>query len=147
MFSCERSYAVCLCSRPSGSIAIWAATWQNQHNDCAQRRLWSAWASAQSDQSSLCAQWVAKDPSFLHANSPDWSNWADAQAHLSLRLAHTHVVAFDMSRLISVLSTVIVSLCSVNSNNQITFFFFFVVVVVVVVVVVLMFDSRAPGRQ
>ena len=26
---------------------------------CAQRRLRSAWASAQSDQSSLCAQWVA----------------------------------------------------------------------------------------
>ena len=30
-----------------------------------------AWASAQSDQSSLYAQWVAKDPSFLHADSED----------------------------------------------------------------------------
>ena len=40
----------------------------------AQRRLRSAWASAQSDQSSLCAQWVAKDPSFLHADSEDWSD-------------------------------------------------------------------------
>ena len=38
---------------------------------CAQRRLRSAWASAQSDQSLLCAQWVAKDRSFLHANSED----------------------------------------------------------------------------
>ena len=38
---------------------------------CAQRRLRSAWASAQSDQSSLCTQWVAKDPSFLHADSED----------------------------------------------------------------------------
>ena len=38
---------------------------------CAQRRLRSAWASAQSDQSSLCAQWVAQDPVFLHANSED----------------------------------------------------------------------------
>ena len=28
-------------------------------------------ASAQSDQSSLCAQWVAKDPNFLHADSED----------------------------------------------------------------------------
>ena len=37
----------------------------------AQRRLGSAWASTQSDQSSLCAQWVAKDPSFLHADSED----------------------------------------------------------------------------
>ena len=49
---------------------------------CTQRRLRSAWASAQSDQSSLCAQWVAKDPSFLCADSdpsirlggcPGWS--------------------------------------------------------------------------
>ena len=38
---------------------------------CAQRRFRSAWASAQSDQSSLCAQYVAKDPSFLHADSED----------------------------------------------------------------------------
>ena len=30
-----------------------------------------AWASAQSDQSSLCTQWVAKDPSFLLADSED----------------------------------------------------------------------------
>ena len=31
---------------------MWAASWQNQHNNlCAQRRLRSAWASAQSDQS------------------------------------------------------------------------------------------------
>ena len=38
---------------------------------CAQRRLRSAWASTQSDQSSLCAQWVAKNPSFLHADNED----------------------------------------------------------------------------
>ena len=36
---------------------------------CAQRRLRSA--SAQSDQSSLCAQWVAKCPGFLHAGIED----------------------------------------------------------------------------
>ena len=51
---------------------IWAASWQNQQNDlCTQQRLRSAWASAQSDQSLLFAQWVAKDPSFLHAASKD----------------------------------------------------------------------------
>ena len=33
---------------------IWATTWQNQQNECAQRRLRSAWASAQSDQSLRC---------------------------------------------------------------------------------------------
>ena len=50
----------------------WAASWQNQQNGmCAQRRLRSAWASAQSDHSLLCAQWVAKDPRFLHADSED----------------------------------------------------------------------------
>ena len=38
---------------------------------CAQRRLRSAWASAKSDQSSLRAQSVAKDRSFLHADSED----------------------------------------------------------------------------
>ena len=39
---------------------------------CAQWRLKSAWASTKSDQClSLCAQWVAKDPSFLHADSKD----------------------------------------------------------------------------
>ena len=38
---------------------------------CTQQRLRSAWASAQSDQSSLCAKWVAKDPRFLHADSED----------------------------------------------------------------------------
>ena len=37
-------------------LTKWAASWQNQQNGmCAQRRLTSAWASAQSDQSSLSA--------------------------------------------------------------------------------------------
>ena len=59
---------------------------------CTQRRLKSAWASAQSDQSSLCAPWVAKDPRFLHMDSKD-------SADLSLCWAHTHFVGFIMSRL------------------------------------------------
>ena len=48
----------------------------------------------------LCAQWVAKNPRFLHAGSEDWSDWADAQADPSLRWAHSHFVGFVMSRLI-----------------------------------------------
>ena len=60
---------------------------------CAQQRLRSAWASAQSDQSSLCTQWVAKDPSFRHADR------GNALADLSLRWAHTHFVGFVMSQL------------------------------------------------
>ena len=57
------------------------------------RQVWS--------ESSLCAQWVAKDQSILHADSEDWSDWADAQADLSLRWTHSHFVGFVMSWLIS----------------------------------------------
>ena len=45
--------------------------------------IWSDWS-----ESSLCAQWVAKDPSILHADSEDWSDWANARADLSLCWAH-----------------------------------------------------------
>ena len=48
-------------------------------------------------ESLLCAQWVAKDRRFLHADSEDWSDWADAQADLSLHWTHTHFVGFVMS--------------------------------------------------
>ena len=39
-------------------------------------------------ESLLCTQWVAKDPSFLHVDSKDWSDWADAQVDLSLPWEH-----------------------------------------------------------
>ena len=39
-------------------------------------------------ESSLCTQWEAKDTNFLHVDSEDWSDWADAQADLSLRWVH-----------------------------------------------------------
>ena len=45
-------------------------------------------------ESSLCAQWIAKNPSFLHADNEDWSDWADAQADLSLGWAHISVCWF-----------------------------------------------------
>ena len=62
---------------------------QNEQNDmCPQQRFRSAWASARSDQSSLCVLWVAKDPTFLHADSEDCSDWADAQVDLSHRWAY-----------------------------------------------------------
>ena len=82
----------------------------------AHRRLRSAWASAQSDQSLRCPHeeclgpqvlrafavrmknaWVLRYP--LSALRRLWSDWADAQADLSLRWAHTHFVGFVMSRL------------------------------------------------
>ena len=40
-------------------------------------------------ESSLCAQWVAKDPRFLHKDSEDSDpTGTDAQAELNLRWAH-----------------------------------------------------------
>ena len=49
-----------------------AASRQNQQNGmCAQQRLRSASASAQTDQSSPCALWVAKDPMLLHVDSEE----------------------------------------------------------------------------
>ena len=52
---------------------------------CLFRPVWSEY--------SLCAQWVAKGPSFLHAGS-------DAQADLTLRWAHMPFCWFVMRRLI-----------------------------------------------
>ena len=46
-----------------------ATTWQNQQNECAPSE--DSGTSAQSDQSLLCAQWVAKDRSFHDADSED----------------------------------------------------------------------------
>ena len=57
----------------------WAVRPANTQISLGIRPVWS--------ESSLCAQWVAKDPRFLHANSEDWSDWADAKADLSLRWA------------------------------------------------------------
>ena len=59
--------------------SIWATTWQNHQNDCAPSEdsdqpvhppsLISLGIHPVWSESSLCAQWVAKDPRFLHADS------------------------------------------------------------------------------
>ena len=67
---------------------------------CAQQRLRSAWASAQSDQSLHCPHWRKLGSLATHwAHSEDWSDWVDAQADLSLRWVHSHFVGFVMKRL------------------------------------------------
>ena len=69
---------------------------------CAKRRLGSAWASAQSDQrrSSLGAQWVAKDPNFLHADSEDSDQTGPMPRLIWLFAGRTwHFVGFVMRRL------------------------------------------------
>ena len=77
----------------------WAATWQNQQCGCA--------PSEDSDQPGhppslirvfvvrMKKPWVLSYP--LSAQRRLWSDWADAQADLSLRWAHTHFVGFVMS--------------------------------------------------
>ena len=97
----------------------WAASWQNQQNGlCTQQRLRSAWASTQSDQSLLCAQWVAKDPTFLCEHSEDWSDWADAQADPSLRWAHMPFCWFCHEAAQMVIGKVVVLLKCLSSRND-----------------------------
>ena len=83
-------------------IIIWAAIWQNQQSDCV--------PSEDSDQPGhppslirvfavrMKKPWVLSYP--LSAQRRLWSDWADAQADLSLRWVHSHFVGFFMSRLI-----------------------------------------------
>ena len=82
---------------------IWAATWQNQQNECA--------PSEDSDQPGhapslirvfavrIMKAWVLSYP--FSAQRRLWSDLADAQVCLSLRWAHSHFVGFFMSWLIS----------------------------------------------
>ena len=103
---------------------------------CAQRRLRSAWAFAQSDQSFRCAHeeslgpylpiaWVLTYP--LSAQWRLWSDWADGQADLSLRWAHTHFVGFVMSRLMFLLFRLVRSctMCRFVKMAYDTFSFYF----------------------
>ena len=79
----------------------WAATWQNQQNECAPTEdsyqpghppsLIRVFAVG------MKKVWVLSYP--LSAEQRLWSGWADAHADLSLRWAHTHFVGFVMSRL------------------------------------------------
>ena len=87
-------------------LIIWASTWQNQQSDCA--------PSEDSDQPghppSLIRVFPVRSMSSLGPKLSScgqrrlWSDWADAQADLSLRWAHSHFVGFVLSRLKSVCS-------------------------------------------
>ena len=85
-------------------IHIRTASWQKQQNDCT--------PSEDSDQPGHLPSlirvfavhirkcWVLSYP--LSAQQRLWSDWADAQADLSLRWAHSHFVGFVMRQLIFV---------------------------------------------
>ena len=84
------------------AVQICAASWQNQESDCA--------PSEDSDQPGhppilirafavrMKKAWTLSYQ--LSAQRRLWSDWADAQADLSLRWAHSHIVGFVMRRLI-----------------------------------------------
>ena len=86
---------------------IWATTWQNQQNECA--------PSEDSDQPghppSLIKVFTV---CLMGSQGPKVSSWADAQADLNLRWAHSHFVGFVMSRLI--LSFFFVMILFLNST-------------------------------
>ena len=68
---------------------------------CTQRRLRSAWASTSLIRVfaiRMKKAWVLSYP--LSAQRRLWSDWADAQADLSLCWGHSHLVGFVMSWLI-----------------------------------------------
>ena len=67
---------------------MWATSWQNQQNGiCTQQRL-RVFAVH------MKKAWVLSYP--LNAQRRLWSDWADAQANLSLHWAHSHFVLFVM---------------------------------------------------
>ena len=70
----------------SKSLKFWAASWQNDPCPAKTpislgiRLVWSVFA--------VRSVFSYKGPMFLHADSVDWLDWADAQAGRSLRWAH-----------------------------------------------------------
>ena len=97
-------YSCLGCAALEWNDPIWAAPWQNQQCGCA--------PSKDLDQPGhppslirvfavhMKKAWVLSYP--MSAQRRLWSDWADAQADLSLRWAHTHFVGFVMSWLISI---------------------------------------------
>ena len=74
-----------------------AAAWQNQQNNlCAQWRLKSAWAFAQSDQNLRCAFIGSQGPNVSSCRRRKvWSDCADTQADLRLRWTHRSFCLFS----------------------------------------------------
>ena len=66
---------------------IWAASWQNQQNDCAPSE-----DSSEDVQADLSLRWALSYP--LSTQRRLWSDWADVQADLSTRWAQSHFVDF-----------------------------------------------------
>ena len=92
----------------SGSNDIWDAAWQNQQSDlCAQRRLWSAWAFAQSDQSLRCPHEETLGPQLpIECTAktlirlggwPGWTVFAGRTGDLVGFVMHIHMCNTDLA--------------------------------------------------
>ena len=106
---------------------IWAVAWQNQQNNlCTQQRLRSAWASALPDQS--LRWWIVGSSATHWVHCEDWSDWADAQADLSLRWVHRSFCWFchEAAHMYIMLyfCNIFILLCCPTSR-QTSFFFLF----------------------
>ena len=98
----NKSYIVHPVSVLQPQSFIWAASWQNQQNDCAPKE--------DSDQPGhppnlirvfAVTQWVAKDPSFLHEDSEDSDQTGRMPRLIWVFAGCTcHFVGFVMRRLI-----------------------------------------------
>ena len=88
--SLARAFAVCPCNIILSCNMTKPTKWV-----CIQRRHPSVWS-----ESSLSAWRNIGSLATHRVHSEDWSDWADAQADLSLGWAHTHFVGFIMSQLL-----------------------------------------------
>ena len=98
----------------SGHSNIWAASWQNQQNDlCAQRRLGSAWASAQYDQSLRCPheETLVSQLPIHHTAETDQTGWMPRLIWVFARRTY-HFVGFVMLLLILLLKSLARHACS-----------------------------------
>ena len=105
----------------------WTASWQNQQSECAHsenlqvslgiRPVWTY--------SSLCTQWVAKDPSFLHADSKDSEQTGRMPRLIWVFAGRTcHFVGFVMRRLKDLWSTSLFSLKKYTAGKRLSIFWF-----------------------
>ena len=77
------------------------------------------WHLPKSDQSSLCAQWEAKDPSFLHADSEDSDETGRMPRLSRVSVGRTcHFVSFVM-RWLNLLSHLLVAGCDIGDRSSV----------------------------
>ena len=88
---------------------------------CADGRLRVAWELTQSDQSSLCTQYVTKDQSFPCTDNED-SDQTDHMSRPSLPMTHSHIVEFLMSQLM---------FCFLGKNDFVTSIFLLIIICMV----------------